>query len=97
MAASNTPISKPRKRWMNVLNNPNNDQYDPDEASGTPLQRAVRQLAERRNMVEGEFASWTMGEILREAESVYGDELPEFWRVWRDWTKPGPTPPMGDL
>ena len=76
---------------------PNEENYDPEDAAGTPLQRAVIALAERRQMQEHEFASWKMGDILREAEAVYGDELPEFWVVWKDWTKPGPIQPMGDL
>lgn len=79
------------------LINPNNENYDPEEADGTPLQRAVIQLAERLHMIESEFSSWTMGDILREAEATYGDELPEFWQVWKDWTKSEPPKPMGDL
>ena len=37
------------------------------------------------------------GAILRLAEQSYGEQLPEFWRVWKDWTQTDHTQSMGDL
>lgn len=82
---------------MSLPANINQDHYDPEEAAGTPLQRAVQALAQQRGMLEAEFSTWTMGEILKEAETVYGDQLPDFWRVWKDWSGDPPSAPMGDL
>ena len=61
------------------------------------MQRAVVELGERIGVTEAEFATWKMEDILRQAEESYGQELPEFWRTWRDWTKSDRAQPMGDL
>ena len=79
------------------LDNPNNEKYDPEEAQGTALQRAVIALGERIGLTEAEFAELRMGEILQRAEETYGDELPEFWATWKDWTGSNSIQPMGDL
>ncbi len=71
--------------------------YDAEYASGTPLQKAVLALGERIGVTESEFSTWRMSQIFAEAKEVYGDELPEFWQVWQDWSGPDTTQPMGDL
>ena len=48
-----------------------------------------------RDSLEG-FYGRPLLEIANLADETY-DELPEFWRVWKDWHKPQPRPEMGDL
>ncbi len=77
---------------------PNDDRFCRREAAGTPLLAAVEELC-RLNAGETLEAMErrTLGEIFAIACHTYGDALPEFWRVWEDWNRPGMQRPMGDL
>lgn len=73
------------------------DRFRAEDARGTPLMRAVEQLEKDsgRSIESMELLSrLELGEL---AETTYGAELPEFWRVWLDWHRPQPLPPTGDL
>jgi hypothetical protein len=77
---------------------PNDDLFSRKEAAGTPLMSAVEELC-RRNpgySLAG-MEQMTLGEIFDLARETYSEQLPEFWRIWNDWSQPGLEQPMGDL
>lgn len=76
---------------------PNQDHFDRLEACGTPLLAAVNELCLRLGKSLDDMERLTMGEVYELAESVYTDELPEFWRIWADWNLPDQQQPMGEL
>lgn len=76
---------------------PNDDRFNRREATGTPLFRAVEELGRLSSTSLEEMEQLTLGEIYQMAEAAYGDELPEFWRIWADWNRPDQVQPMGDL
>ncbi|MCA9241864.1 MAG: hypothetical protein KDA37_16755 [Planctomycetales bacterium] len=69
--------------------------FTPQE-SAAPMVEAVRQMAADRGEAFETFVGKSYGELGAIAEETY-DELPEFWRVWKDWHTPQPRPHMGDL
>ena len=80
-----------------------NPDYDPQFATfdpkdcGQAMVQAVEQLAERTGRSFQEFVHIPLEELGRQVEDYYGDDLPEFWRIWKDWHSPQPPPEMGDL
>ncbi|MGE0605713.1 MAG: hypothetical protein AB7O62_01210 [Pirellulales bacterium] len=76
---------------------PNDDRFDRQEARGTPLLAAVNELCLRLNLSLDDMERLSMGEVFQHARSLYGQDLPEFWRVWADWNMPDQEQPMGDL
>jgi hypothetical protein len=62
-----------------------------------PYLRAVEQLVADSGRSWDEFEQLTPSQIYQVAQATYGDELPEFWRVWRDWHDGDQVQPMGDL
>lgn len=77
---------------------PNDDHFSRKEAAGTPLFEAVAELCRRNpDRTLDEMESLTLGEIFALAETTYGRQLPEFWRIWADWNRSGQEQPMGDL
>ena len=75
--------------------NPSLVPFDPKEC-GTPMVKAVDELATATGRASADFVGWTLMEIFQLADDTY-DELPEFWEVWKDWHAPQPKPEMGDL
>ncbi len=77
-------------------------EYDPSFATfdpkdcGKPMVAAVKDLAEQTGEHLESFYGRPLLEIANLADEIY-DELPEFWRVWKDWHAPQPRPEMGDL
>ncbi|MGH7200424.1 MAG: hypothetical protein ACREJB_07440 [Planctomycetaceae bacterium] len=62
------------------------------------LTRAMTALAECSGHTLAELDQTTLGEAYRLAVETYGDELPDFWRVWNDWnTMPDQPAEMGEL
>ncbi|MDP7016331.1 MAG: hypothetical protein QGG36_11050 [Pirellulaceae bacterium] len=81
---------------MQPLPTPNEDFFSVEESTATALGKAVAELAELTGRSLVSFESMTLGEICAFAEERY-DELPEFWRIWKDWNRPDLAQPMGDL
>lgn len=77
---------------------PGEHRFNPQTASPA-LKAAIAELAERTGRPESEFAGMTLAEAYGLAASTYGDDLPEFWRVWQSWNASSLDPPadMGDL
>jgi hypothetical protein len=69
--------------------------FSATESAG-PLIDAVRQLAHDRNEPFDEYSGKTYAELGALAEDTYED-LPSFWRVWKDWHSPRTRSDMGDL
>ena len=61
------------------------------------MRQAVDELAAALGRSMEEMELYTMGQIFTMAKDHYGDLLPKFWRVWKDWHKPDEIQPMGDL
>lgn len=74
---------------------PTREVFDP-QTSATPLIEAVRKLAEDSGESFASFTGRSFDELGHLADIAY-DELPEFWRIWKDWHAPQPRPTMGDL
>jgi hypothetical protein len=77
---------------------PGDHVYNPRTASPA-LKAAIADLAERTSRPAGELAGITLGEAFELAQDTYGDDLPEFWRIWQSWNVASFEPPaaMGDL
>ncbi len=75
--------------------NPSFADYDPKDC-GKAMIQAVEELAEATGANASEFVGRSYQSLFNLAEETY-EELPEFWRVWKDWHAPQPKPEMGDL
>ena len=75
--------------------NPSFADYDPKDC-GRPMVEAVTDLARLTGEDPKDFVGRSLMQIFNLAEEHY-DELPEFWRVWKEWHVPQPPPEMGDL
>ncbi|MBI1311044.1 hypothetical protein GC176_07025 [bacterium] len=62
------------------------------------LKAAIAELAAKSGRLESEFAGIRLGDAYNLAVEVFGDELPEFWRIWNSWNDMSDTPAAwGDL
>ena len=63
------------------------------------LLQAMRDLAEATGRSLKELEGITLGAAFDMAVETHGDELPEFWRIWNEWSLALEEPPaeMGDL
>ncbi len=62
------------------------------------LKAAIAELAARTDRPESEFNGMRLGDAYQLAVTAFGDELPEFWRVWNSWNDIPETPAeWGDL
>lgn len=75
--------------------NPSFTDYDPKDC-GQPMVDAVKALAELRDEDASEYVGRSLQQIFNLAEETYED-LPDFWKVWKEWHAPQPRPDMGDL
>lgn len=75
--------------------NPSFADYDPKDC-GQAMVNAVEALAEVTGAIPSEFIGRSYQSLFNLAEETY-EELPEFWRVWKEWHAPQPKPEMGDL
>ena len=75
--------------------NPSFADYDPKDC-GKPMIQAVEELAEITGASASDFVGRSYQSLFNLAEETY-EELPEFWRVWKEWHAPQPKPEMGDL
>lgn len=71
--------------------------FDPRVAAPA-LKQAIADLADRTGKPESDFSGIRLGAAFQLASATYGDELPEFWKVWRSWNDaPDDPAPWGDL
>ena len=63
------------------------------------LLKAMRELAEATHRPVKELEGITLGAAFDMAVETHGDELPDFWRVWNEWSiaLDEPAAEMGDL
>lgn len=62
-----------------------------------PLKRSVEQLCVDADQAVSDMEGRPLEEIFVLACATYGDQLPEFWRVWKDWHDNDQVQDMGDL
>jgi hypothetical protein len=59
---------------------------------------AMQDLAERSGRRPEDLDQMRLGDAYDLAVSLYGRNLPEYWRIWNSWNTADETPrPMGDL
>ena len=62
------------------------------------LKKAMEDLCARTGRTLESLEGITLGEAYRLAVRTYGDDLPEFWRIWNSWNEaPDDPAPMGEL
>ncbi len=68
-------------------------------ANASPaLKTAMAELAAKTGRPESDFPGMRLGDAYRLAVESFGDELPDFWRVWNSWNEIPETPQeWGDL
>lgn len=72
-------------------------EFDPTTASPA-LRRAIANLAMKTGRDETEFNGVRLGDAYQLAVTAWGEELPDFWRVWNSWNTASDDPaPWGDL
>jgi hypothetical protein len=72
--------------------------YLPKQAAPA-LKAAMADLARQSGRAEAEFDGMALGTAFDLACTVYGDNLPPFWKTWQTWNLASKRPPapMGDL
>jgi len=71
--------------------------FNPKSASPA-LKRAISDLAARTDRPEASFAGIRLGDAYALAQETYGDQMPDFWKVWATWNDaPDDAAPWGDL
>ncbi len=77
---------------------PGAHRFNPKTASPA-LKGAVAELARETERRESEFDGMTLGALYELAATTYGDELPQFWKIWQQWNIASKAPPAetGDL
>ena len=68
-----------------------------DSANTAALMAALNHLCQTSGRTLDDLEQFSMREIYDLAAESYGQSLPEFWRIWHDWNRPGPCQAMGDL
>ncbi|MHC4880228.1 MAG: hypothetical protein ACYTGL_27580 [Planctomycetota bacterium] len=72
-------------------------EYIPRNASPA-LKAAIAELARQTGRPESDFDSMRLGDVYQLAVKAFGENLPEFWRVWNSWNQESDTPAAwGDL
>jgi hypothetical protein len=67
------------------------------DSAPEPYQVAVDRLVADAGLTLDVLEQRTPTQIFQLAVEHYGAELPEYWRIWRDWHTSNEVPPMGDL
>ena len=77
---------------------PGDHRYNPRTAAPA-LKSAIADLAQKTSRPLPEFDGITLGDAYELAVEAYGDQLPQYWRVWQSWNAASSDPPpeMGDL
>lgn len=72
-------------------------EFNPKSASPA-LKTAIAELAAKSARDESEFVGIRMGAAYDLAVKSWGEELPDFWKVWNSWnTASDEHAPWGDL
>lgn len=59
---------------------------------------AMQELADRSGRKIEAMDQMRLGDAYDLAVAVYGENLPEYWRIWNSWNvEPDDPAPMGDL
>ncbi len=66
-------------------------------AASRALLAAVTDLAVKSGIPLKRQEGRPLLELYRSAEALYGDELPDFWRIWGEWQEPPDLSTMGEL
>jgi hypothetical protein len=62
------------------------------------LLKAMDELGLQADKSSEELEGITLGQAYELAVAVYGENLPDFWRIWNEWNEADDNPaPMGDL
>ena len=68
------------------------------KSAAPALITAMQDLADRSGRTLDSLDQMRLGDAFDLAVELYGDDLPEYWRIWNDWnTAPDEPRPMGDL
>lgn len=68
------------------------------KSAAPALIKAMEDLASRTGRTLDDFHQITLGEAYHLAKDVYGQSLPDYWRVWASWNDaPDEPAEMGDL
>jgi hypothetical protein len=72
-------------------------EFNPKIASNA-LSSAAAELASKAGKTVDDFDGMRMGTLFDLAVELFGDDLPDFWRVWNTWNTASDDPsPWGDL
>ena len=68
------------------------------KSAAPALIQAIQQLAQCSARTLDEMDQMRLGDAYDLAVAVYGENLPDYWRVWNSWNVlPDEPRPMGDL
>jgi hypothetical protein len=68
------------------------------KSAAPALIQAMQALAEQSGRRLEEMDQMRLGDAYDLAVTLYGANLPEYWRIWNSWNSLPDTPrPMGDL
>jgi len=68
------------------------------KSAAPALIAAMQNLADLSGRTLDSMDQMRLGDAFDLAVELYGDDLPEYWRIWNDWnTAPDEPRPMGDL
>lgn len=62
-----------------------------------PYQKAVELFCQDSGKSLTEIEQLTPHQIFERVREHYGEDLSEFWRIWKDWHSPEDVQPTGDL
>lgn len=72
-------------------------EFNPKNASPA-LKTAIAELATKSGRDEAEFTGIRLGDAYALAVKTWGDDLPNFWKVWNSWNTASNEPkPWGEL
>jgi hypothetical protein len=92
-----TPIA-PKKLAMPPSESSSDEKFSRRDAANTKaLMAALDDLCQATGRTLEDFERLSMREIYDLAAETYGQQLPEFWRIWHEWNLPGQFQKMGDL
>ncbi len=62
------------------------------------LMRAMKELSENSGRSVASFEGQTLGQIYEQVATLYGKDIPGYWRNWKTWDDASDDPaPMGEL
>ncbi|MDG2359820.1 MAG: hypothetical protein P8M20_09215 [Planctomycetaceae bacterium] len=68
------------------------------KSASPALKTAIAELAAKTGKDEAEFVGIRLGDAYELAVKSWGNDLPDFWKVWNSWNVASDDPkPWGDL